>query len=363
MEWRQGIGFGQSADQLYPVLERLPVQTAGLVRGFENEIDVLLMSAHAPLLSVVIVNCNGEPFLRGCLHSLSAALANIHHELILVDNASTDASCEVISREFPGVRLLRSEQHLGAAGGSNLGVRHARGELLLLLSPDTQCMGSLSTLIAVMKDRSVGVAGCMLRQADGRVRPSVGFEHTPSRVILSWLGFAGFSRVLRCFKRVESNIAFYEHYRSEVDWIAGACLLTRRSLWKRLGGFDEDFFTSCEEIDYCRRVRLAGYSVTYAPAVAVMYYEGLARTRAFETTLLSTSRAYLLYMSKHFGNTLRTGVGLSLGAVFLARGLCYAVGALDRANSVAREKFRAYVRAAGFLVGASVGLRNPETRL
>jgi GT2 family glycosyltransferase len=233
---------------------------------------------------------------------------------------------------------------------------------LLLLSPDTECLGSLANLLAAMRERAVGAAGCLLRQADGRVRPSIGFEHTPARLILSGLGLACFPRVLRCFKRVESDAGFYQHYRSEVDWVAGACLLTRRSLWKRLGGFDENFFMACEDIDYCRRVRLAGSSIAYVPAAAVMYCEGLDRPRPFETTLLRTSRSYLWYLSKHFGAGPRTVVGLTLAAVFLLRSLCYAVGALGRANAAAGEKFLAYARAGKFLLGASLGLRYRESR-
>lgn len=362
MEWRQGAtGIG-------PVRTAQPFRSAprrskDRIKPPAAEVDVLLTSADAPQVSVIVSNNNGEAFLRPCLQSLAVALTGIAHEIIVVDNASSDASCDMVSREFPHVRLLRSECNLGIAGGSNLGARHARGELLLLLGPDTQCQGSLANLVAVMRDRSLGAAGCMLRYADGRVRPSIGFEHTPLRVVLSWLGLARFARAGRCFKRVESRAEFYQHFRSEIDWVSGACLLTRRLLWKRLGGFDESFFMACEDIDYCRRVRQAGYSIAYAPASAVMHYEATGRTWALETLLLRTSRSYLLYMSKHFGTGVRTLVGLGLGAVFLARSACYALASLDRANRLAREKFRAYARAAVFLFGAGIGLRKPGSSI
>jgi GT2 family glycosyltransferase len=257
-----------------------------------------------------------------------------------------------------------SFRNLGFAAGNNLGVRHASGELLLLLNNDTQCLGSLVALVAVMRDRSVGVAGCMLRYADGRLQYSIGFEHTPSRIVLSWLGLGRFAGAARCFKRVESRADYYVDYRPEVDWVSGACLLTRRALWQRLGGFDETFFMYCEDVDYCRRVRLAGYTVAYAPAGEVLHYEGAGKLWAGESTLLRTSRSYLLYVSKHFGRGVRVAVGLGLGSVFLARSLCYGARAvLGRSAQLPREKFHAYARAAGFLVSAGVGLRDLEPQL
>jgi len=314
-------------------------------------------------LSVIIVNYNGEHFMRDCLQSLRRALAEVSHEVIVVDNASRDASCDLIANEFPEARLLRSETNLGFAAGNNVGARLARGELLLLLNNDTECLDSLRDLVDVMRDSSVGAAGCALRYADGRRQLSVGFEHTPARIVLSWLGLGRFN-IARCFKRVENRDEFYRQYRGAVDWVSGACLLTRRDLWRRLGGLDEKFFMYCEDVDYCRRVRMHGYAVAYAPAGTVLHYEGAGKIWAGETTLMRTSRSYLLYVSKHFGGGLRMAVGLGLGSVFLARSACYWARTFSgRQRALAREKFRAYGRAAGFLMSAGLGLRNLGTPL
>lgn len=318
----------------------------------------------APEVSVIVVNYNGERFMRVCLQSLAIALEGVDHEVIVVDNASADASCALIESEFPRVRLLRSERNLGFTGGNNLGARAARSELLLLLNNDTRCLGSLRPLLAALRDGAVGAAGCTLRYADGRLQHSVGFEHTPARIVLSWLGLARFGAMARCFKRVETDAEFYRRDRPRVDWVSGACLLTRRSLWRRLGGFDESFFMYCEDVDYCRRVRREGYAVAYASGAAVLHYEGAGRLWAGERTLLRTSRSYLLYVSKHFGHGVRVGVGLGLGAVFLARSVCYGARALLGRNAqLPREKFLAYARAARFLVGAGLGLRDLGAQL
>jgi GT2 family glycosyltransferase len=317
----------------------------------------------APHLSVIIVNYNGERFLRACLQSLQQSLPEISHEIILVDNASIDNSCAVLEQEFPHVRLIRSSDNLGFAGGNNLGARHARGELLLLLNNDTECLGPLNLLTSVMKDSHIGAAGCMLRYADGRLQHSIGFEHTPLRIVLSWLGLGKIAGVSPWFKRVESRQHIYDGYRPAVDWISGACLLTRRALWEQLGGFDETFFMYCEDVDYCRRLRQAGYAVAYIPDGQVLHYEGAGKAWAGENTLMRTCRSYLLYVSKHFGRGRRARVGLALALVFLVRSACYGVGVLIGRPPILREKFHAYSRAAAFLASAGVGLRDLGARL
>jgi GT2 family glycosyltransferase len=331
---------------------------------YGGETSVPADTATAPHLSVIIVNYNGAHFLRGCVESLRDALTCIDHEIIVVDNASVDGSCALLEQEFPDVRLVRSELNLGFAGGNNLGVTYARGELLLLLNNDTRCLSPLTRVIQVMGDTKIGAAGCTLRYADGRLQHSIGFEHTPLRIVLSWLGLGRFEKASRWFKRVESRAHIYEVYRPAVDWVSGACLLTRRTLWRRLGGFDESFFMYCEDVDYCRRVRQAGFKIAYIPAGQVLHYEGAGKAWAGESTLMRTCRSYLLYVSKHFGGNLRMRVGLALALVFLCRSICYGVSSLlGRRRDIVREKFRAYSRAAAFLASAGVGLRDPGARL
>jgi GT2 family glycosyltransferase len=182
--------------------------------------------------------------------------------------------------------------------------------------------------------------------------------------VLSWLGLGNCARASRWFKRVESRAEFYQSYRPAVDWVSGACLLTRRALWQRLGGFDETFFMYCEDVDYCRRVRQAGSAVAYLPAQLVLHYEGAGKAWAGERTLLRTCRSYLLYVGKHFGRGRRARVGLALAAVFFGRSLCYGARALlPRQPLLPREKFHAYARAAVFLFSAGIGRRDPEIPL
>ena len=120
--------------------------------------------------SIVIVNYNGKQLLRNCLRSLLAsAVSDI--EILVVDNASTDSSLEMVAREFPSVRLISSERNLGFAGGNNLGMRHSLGRYIVLLNSDAAVTRDwLRSLIEEAKsDPRIGVVGPKLLLHDGRI--------------------------------------------------------------------------------------------------------------------------------------------------------------------------------------------------
>lgn len=319
---------------------------------------------HQPHLSVIVVNYNGLRFIDGCISTIAHALREIPHEIIIVDNGSSDGSAEYIRGQFPHARLFVSEVNLGFTGGNNLGVQHARAEHVLLLNNDTECQADLTPLIDCMNETRVGVAGCALSYADGRIQHSVGYEHTPCRVVLSWLGSAQFGGWKPLKRLLETEDAYYKTEHRSIDWVSGACLLTRTDLWRRLGGLDERFFMYCEDVDYCRRVRAQGLDVIYTPRTRVLHYEGAGKAWIGQVALQRTARSYLIYMRKHFGAAAQFFVGSVLGAIFMSRSVAYKVRlARSSRDNVTAEKCSAYWSVGAYLIRGCLGRSRVEQRI
>jgi len=160
------------------------------------------MQDKPPQLSIVIVNYNGHRFLADCMKSIRRYV-RCDHEVILVDNASTDGSVHYIATHFPTVRLIESAVNTGFTGGNNIGVRAANGELVLLLNNDTKLLGSVDDAVAEFNHANVGALGAHLFYGDGRNQTSVGYEHTPLRIVLSWVGLSKYAALPTLFRRIE----------------------------------------------------------------------------------------------------------------------------------------------------------------
>ena len=302
-----------------------------------------------PDVSVIIVNYNGLRFLAECLDTARAAFQRHSAEIIVIDNASSDGS-QAFLRTRPDIRYIESGENLGFTGGNNRAAQEARGRVLLLLNNDTRCDGSLDALVDTALDPAVGVAGCHLVYGDGRLQYSVGFEHTPARIALSWLGLEKQWRTPDVFRRVQVRPDFYARSHDAVDWVSGACLATRREVWERLGGLDDAFFMYCEDVDYGRRVRQLGLRAAYRADVTVTHYEGAGKAWACRATVLRTLRSYLLFATKHFGRGAASRLALSLGLVFSAKALAHAGRAVTSRNAerraLQRDKRNGYFNAA-----------------
>lgn len=308
------------------------------------------MSAARPRLSVLVVNYNGRHLLGPCLEAIACRLT-VPHEVVLVDNASTDGSVEFVRARFPAVKLIASAVNRGFTGGNNLAAAHACGEVLVLLNNDTVLRSDLAPLLAELADPAVGAVGCRLAYGDGRLQPSFGYEHTPARLVLSWIGLYRVRRLPRVFRRVEVDPAAYEVRQPDVAWVSGACLATRRSLWQALGGLDERYFMYLEDVDFCRRLRARGLRVVYTPAAQVTHLEGGGKPWIGRDALLRTTRSYIAYAEKFFAAPTVHAVRLWLATVFGARALWFRAATLVARSGTAREKSGAYLDAARVLLG------------
>lgn len=303
------------------------------------------------LLSILIVNYNGKKFLAECLASVRQYV-HCEHEVIIVDNASADDSVAYIRENFPDVTLIASKENTGFTGGNNLAGRAARGDFLLLLNNDTVILSDIAPALARFQQSGVGVVGVHLCYADRRNQPSVGYEHTPLRLLCSWMGLSGVTSLPTMFRSLETDQAFYLKDQADQAWVSGACLFTRRSLWEKLSGLDERYFMYVEDVDYCHRIRAEHYTVDYVSAVDVLHYEGAGKPWIGEKALLRTMNSYVLFLKKYYSMHVAILTKLSLGLLMMGRASAYFILSHVKPSVVIQEKRSAYFKAAKFLLAA-----------
>lgn len=251
-------------------------------------------------LSIVILNYNTRDHLRACLRSVLAEAAGA--EVLVVDNASTDGSADMVAAEFPAVGLIRAPRNGGYAYGNNLALRQVHGDAILLLNPDTTVdPGSVAGLVdALDRHPEAGVVGPKLLRPDGSIHLACRRSFpTPA---VAFYRLAGLSRLFPRSRRFgRYNLTYADPDQPmEVDAVCGACLLIRRAVVQRIGLLDERFFLYGEDLDWCLRARQAGWKVRYEPGVVVRHQHGAAsRKRALRTTF-HFFRAMDLFYRKHY---------------------------------------------------------------
>lgn len=230
-----------------------------------------------PDVSAVIVNWNTRDLLCRCLDSLAGAEDGLHLQVIVVDNASSDGSQEIVRMEYPWVTLLVNSINAGFARANNQGATLADAPLLLLVNSDTTLQpGALSAAAAYMRDHpGVAIAGLQLLNDDLTLQPSGKRFPTLFSTIMGLLPIPERWRVAYDRHRNARDYA----RTTEVDEVSGAALIVRRDVFAALGGFDEGFYFFGEDIDLCWRAVEDGWRVAYLPQAQAIHSWGGARKR------------------------------------------------------------------------------------
>jgi hypothetical protein len=260
--------------------------------------------------SVIVVSFNTREILRACLERLFAATANLSIEVIVVDNASRDASADMVEKDFPNVLLIRGGANLGFAAANNVGFKRATGDYVLLLNPDALLEAeTLQRSLAYMESHpSVGMGGGLLLGMQGEWQPSARLFPSLLNELLTLSGLSARYPKSRFFGRFDRT--WDDSGQSvPVDWVPGAFTLIRKSALDQVGGFDERFFLYYEEVDLCRRFHQAGWEIYYWPDVVIRHWGGEC-SKTVENQDFSSSgsqltlwrmRSELLYYRKHHG--------------------------------------------------------------
>ena len=267
-----------------------------------------------PRVTLVIVTWNQEEIVRRCLLSIREHVDSLSHEVIAVDNGSTDGTREMILSEFPEVRVIAKQDNHGYGQGLNEGMRQARGRYIFLLNSDTVLLpGTVNTLTTFMDAHpDAGALGCRL-YADSscsKTQPSA-FRVYPTpwndaldRMIGDRMrrSFPHSSLVRKLTTRWDRQCSGGEHPQ-EVAFIVGAAMMTRQEVVQEGCFFDEQFHMFFEETDWCRRLRRRGWNIYFIPNAAMIHLHG----GSYSTPQLRCARqrhyhdSYLKYLRKYEG--------------------------------------------------------------
>lgn len=252
-----------------------------------------------PDVSVVVVNRNTRDLLERCLDGVRAQ-HGVEGEIIVVDNASTDGSADLVAERFPEVQLVRLTDNAGFARANNLAFGRCRGEFVLLLNSDAfLAPGALAELVAgARRHERAAAVGPRLLNADGTLQRSAWPFPRAGRVLLE--AFA-LHRPLHRLGLVEDLRTWPHDEERPVEFLIGACLLIRREALAEVGGFDERFWLYGEEADLCRRFAARGWEVVLVPSAECTHIGGASSSGSSWTRLHWFYRGQKNFLRKHSG--------------------------------------------------------------
>lgn len=253
-------------------------------------------------LTISIVNTNNRDMLDACLASIRDRTSRISYETIVVDNACTDGSADMVAEKYPWAQLIRNSGRMGFSANHNQALRLMRGRYCVILNEDTVLHPGCLDLMVEYLDahRDIGALGPRIHNADGSLQQSV-YRIPTISVLVSHALFLG---------AVMPHIPYFGGYRTwphntiaDVPFLSGACIMFPSDLMRAVGYMDDGFFIYCEDPDICKRVREAGRRVVFFPNAQLIHFGGGTFTRGGDTYvnhfLTSTHR----FFRKHYGRT------------------------------------------------------------
>jgi hypothetical protein len=275
-------------------------------------------------VSICIPTLNASGYLRDCLRSIgeqpqltwvadasgiessqgngSVQTSSLTIEVIIVDNASSDDTLEMLTSEFPTARLVKNSTNLGYTRPINQALQLSQGRYMLLLNPDTVVLpGAINELVGYLEAHpEVGICGPKVLNRDGTLQKAC--KRGVSR---PWAAFSYFSGLSALFPHSKFFGGYLLNYLAEdeiheVDGISGSCMLIRRAVIDQIGFLDERFFAYQEDADYCFQAKKAGWKVVYLPSAQIMHYGGQGGSRAQPyRSIYEWHRSYYLYYRKN----------------------------------------------------------------
>jgi len=253
-------------------------------------------------LSVIIVNYNVKHFLEQCLHSLRKASTDLSMETFVVDNSSVDGSKKMVEEKFPDVNLIPNKENIGFSKANNQAISQAAGEYILLLNPDTIVEQNTLRDIVDFMDNHPEAGGLGVKMVDGKgnfLPESKRGLPTPE---VAFYKIFGLSRLFPHSKRFSRYHLGHldENETHEVEVLAGACMLLRKSVLNEVGVLDETFFMYGEDIDLSYRILKAGYKNYYFPKARIIHYKGESTKKGSLNYVFVFYQAMVIFARKHF---------------------------------------------------------------
>ncbi|MGB9911191.1 MAG: glycosyltransferase family 2 protein [Microgenomates group bacterium] len=254
-----------------------------------------------PKVSVIILSYNTKELLKNCLESLikEGRKEKLIEEIILVDNGSQDGSIEVMENfklkiaNLPNfrVKIIKNKKNLGFGAGNNQGMRKAEGEYFLLLNSDTIIKNLAPLKMAEFMDKNpnIGVLGCRLLNPDGSWQPSCGYFPHLWVSFLMLFGEHWFGNLVR----------FSPKKTKEVDWVMGAAMMVRPEVLKDAGFMDEEIFMYMDEVEWCWRIKKAGWKIIFWPGAEIIHLGGGSSPSGRKWPIINIYRGLCYFYQKH----------------------------------------------------------------
>ena len=259
-----------------------------------------MQSIH-PAVSVVIVSFNTREMTLSCIRSIIEQTTQHAYEIIIVDNNSRDGSPAAIRQEFPQVTLMEVRENLGFAGANNMAARHAHGQRLLLLNPDTVVLNGAIDEILAYADRTpeARLWGGRAVFPDGTVNASCWNDMTLWSSLCRAIGLAWAFPKSRLFNPESIHTRGPIEKERRVDVVVGCFLLIDKPLWDQLGGFNRKFFMYGDEVDLCIRARNLGAQPRITPNATIIHYGGGSEPSS-EEKLIKVFKGRVTVMEEHW---------------------------------------------------------------
>lgn len=278
-----------------------------MIEKLEQETPSLSGKAELDL-TVVVVSWNTRDLLDRSLETLKEDLersSNLETEVYVVDNDSKDGSAAMVAEKHGWATLIANDDNLGFAKANNQVLRQAKGRYVLLLNPDTEVEpGALKTLIEFLEAHpKAGIVAPQLLNSDGSIQRSCRQFPTFTGMLFELVGLSKLfpkgskmGTTFRAYKMLD-----WEHDdEREVDQPEGACLLLRREVLEEVGLLDEGYFMLFEEVDWCYRIKKAGWQIWFTPKTRVMHHYGQSIKQVKARMILSSHRGLYRFWRKHY---------------------------------------------------------------
>ena len=251
-------------------------------------------------VSIVIVNWNTRDILSGCLRSIYEQTNGLDFEVIVIDNASTDGSAEMVKKEFPQFVLLENSQNRGFAAANNQGMAIAKGRYVLLLNSDTVVLGNAVKKTFDFSDShpECGAVGCRVLNADRSLQKTCFMFPSILNMLLSTSYLYKLFPKSRVFGR-ERMTWWDRDDEREVDVVTGCFMLVRREVTEAVGVMDEQFFMYGEETDWCYRIKMAGWKIRFTSGAEIIHFGGQSSKQAAPQMALQLRGSILQFIYKH----------------------------------------------------------------
>ena len=248
-------------------------------------------------LSIIIVNYYQSHMLGDCLESLHLTVQKIQFEVILVDNSSRDKGLESVLKRFPKTRVIDNLRNVGFARANNQGAKTASGDFLLFANPDTtMTKGAVESMLDYIRsNHSVGILGPKV------LNPDQTLQYSCRKFPTIWSGlFNRYSMMTRLFpnNRYSKDYLMLDCDHSStrsVDWISGCCMMIPALIFKKINGFDENYFLFIEDVDLCQTMWKSGYRVDYFPSAKIFHKISSSNSQLAPQTIIERHKGMIYY--------------------------------------------------------------------